>query len=347
MPYRTSTIFVLTITVFFASLSVVSGASTYAITVDTGLETPTKTVTLEGESFEVSGIAEVRSGDDLPVSVTAPEGESYRVYIYNSEKEIVDHQYQSSGDSVTFSTEGYDAGTYSLALYMDGDYQAIYPFVVEAADIAITAPDTATVGEDLDVSATVESTSTDATITDVEMVVHGGETTKRKTATESGGKYSTTFETEDMQSGTYSIYAVVKNDSTTANGEPELIGVSGETSVTLDDPAETTATSSASGGGQDDSPTTEAPGTTETETTTSSSPTTTALPQTSDSTHTTTSLSTAPSTNSPANPTTTAGTTASVITPHTDTETTSTTTPVFPEAIIGTIIVVVILFRTR
>lgn len=315
-------------------------AATYSISIQDGVNTPDRTISLEGNSFTVDGIAEISTGDSITVSVTRPSGMPYRVYIYGTRdgsRQIIDSKYRSSGDTVTFDTSKYPdlytPGTYTVALHADGDYRAVYPFVVSGATITVDAPETAKVGESVTIRTSITPTDDSVDLSGAEIVLYGDGDSKRVTVEGSSGEYSATIDTSGFSAGEYTVYVAANNDSRTPMNHKEVIAIDTRQTLALQTDSSSGTQGSGSGGTS---------GTGGTQPTTASKTTTTTTPVTGTATGTSTN-STPPSSTTetptdmvtPTSATDTIQTPASttnsnIITPNTDSPlTTPTTTPGF------------------
>lgn len=330
-----------------------AAATEYAITVDGGIDTPDREVSLEGSTFTVRGIAEVSPGQTITASVTTPGDGGYRVYVYGTfdgNREIVDSTYVDSGSTVSFDTSGYPPGSYTLALHADGDYRAIYPFIVSGATASISAPSSVERGETLTMAVDTSPTADDVSIAAAEFVLYGNGVRQRIDASATGdGRFEASIDTSDLPTGEYTLYAVVQNDSRTSADELEPVALSDRHTVTVEQ-------ASSGSGGQSGTTTTT---TTTTTTSTTSTTTTTSTSENSTTTEKTTtattmkSTTTATSTTSSPNTsstTTTTTTESDVITPNqTSTSTTPAAAPGFTllTVILSAIAVVVLVRRTN
>lgn len=298
--------------------------ASYDLTVSGSVDTPSRTVTFDGDTYQVSGVATAKPGETLSVDVTAPSETDYRVNLYNSDRQIQAQRPGTGTSDVQFDLTGYEPGSYMLLLSKDGDYKTIFPVVVSGYEITVEAPSTATVGESVTVAVTLTQ------ITDVEdpnavtVVVTNATHTQRVTAThQDAATYRATISLHDVSPGEYRVYAVVEGtDSAFTKNRNELLGVSDATTLTVTgrDTPSTTKTD-----GQTPTTATTTPSPTDTETTpppTSTSLTTTTQPPTTTPTPTATTTTTG---DSPSDRSQT--TTANVITPASSPSNTSTTTP--------------------
>lgn len=250
-----------------------SAGDEYDISIANSVDTPSRTVTFQDKDHEVSAVAVADPGESVSVDVTAPEG-SYRVYIYNGDEQIEASKRGEGDGSYSFDLSNYDAGTYLVTVYQDGNYEAIHPVVVRGYDVSVDHPSSVTAGNDIDVDVELTQTADVATPDSVEIAVADEQDEVNVTATrESGTTYVATVPTDDLATGNYDVYAGVRIDET-AFGERAIVGVSGASAVEITDPEPTT---------------TSAPSTTRTTTTQS---TTTATQTTSENQTTSTTLTT-------------------------------------------------------
>lgn len=330
-----------------------AAATEYVITVEGGIDTPDRQVSLEGSTFTVRGIAEVSPGQTITASVTKPGDGGYRVYVYGTfdgNREIVESTYVDSGSTVSFDTSGYPPGSYTLALHSDGDYRAIYPFIVSGATASISGPSSVESGETITMAVNTDPTGEDVSIAAAEFVLYGNGVRQRIDGTATGdGRFEASIDTSDLPTGEYTLYAVLQNDSRTSADELEPVALSDRHTVTVEE------VSSSSGGqsGTTTTTTTTTSTTTTTTTTTSTSENSTTTENTTTTATTMKSTTTATSTNSSPDTTSTSTATTTesgVITPNqTSTSTTPAAAPGFTilTVILSTIAVMVLVRRTN
>lgn len=358
---NTRFILVLVVTFFIISAGIVMADSEYKITLEDGFDTPNREASVEGNTFTVRGVAGVDAGETITADVTVPEEMDFRVSVrgtLNGDRVIMDSESvsNSGGTTISFDTSGYEPGTYTVALRADGDYQAVYPFVVRGLETDLSVPDSVVKGDELIVDASLSNIDSDVEPTGVEIVLTGNGTSTRIDATEDDGTYTATFQTDSLEIADYQVYAATKNDSETPTGDPELVGLSSPQTVsvtngTTEDTATpsddgTTGAPGAGGGGQTTVAGTTSSPTTSTVTdsannstiTATSGPPTAALSETTSGSHD----SVASETTS-ANPRSTTSTSDDILTPNSNTPTdspgTATSTPGF--TILLTILVLV------
>ena len=309
---------------FLALVGLTVSASSYTITAESGIDTPETTVKLEGSTFAISGIAAVSPGETITTSISVPDhNDGYRVYVYGTidgSREILDTKYTSSGSSMSFDTDGYDPGLYTFALHADGDYQAVYPFIVRGATVDAAIPDSATSGDSVTLNADVTPTAQTVDVADVEFVVFGNGVQERITASTTESGYIAQLDTEGLPAGEYTVYAVALNASQTATGDPEPIGLSAQQTLTLEEqPTE-------SGGQQTTTTTTATQAPPENTTTTTTVAATSTTPPSTATSAPATATDTTPAATETSTPNTTAGTSTMDGDVHTPNPTTTTST---------------------
>ena len=295
----------------------------YEIALDDTVETPPRTVTIEGDEHTVSAVGRATPGETLSVSVTAPSDSSYRVLLYDGDRRIVDSKNANGEGTVRFDLSGYEPSSYMLAIYKDGDYKDVHPLVVEGYDVSVDAPSEAETDSEITVTVNADKTEDVEDPHAVKVVVANNDQSIRATATkQSGSTYEATISLDEMSASEANVYAVVQGDhSAFKDDRNELLGISDATGLVI---YEQTTTTNDPSGSQTSTPTeTTQQSTTETRTTTTETPTTSTTTTTTSRTSSTTTTTTHDTTEATA--TTTTETTASVITPDnsTTTETTS------------------------
>jgi hypothetical protein len=301
-------------------------STNYEITAISGsIDTPERTVTVEGDTYTVSSVSRVSQGDDLSVTVDAPAGERYGVYLYDSERNIADTKSQVGSGTASLSTN-LEPGSYVAATYNEGTIEDVQPVVISGYSVSVDVPSSTTADEAVTATAQLDQTAADSPPEQVLITVWNDGSRREVTATQtSDGTYEASL--DGLSAGEYEVYATAHGPEV-VNGEQELLGMSDPQSLTVTEASTATTTSNGgggdTGGGGDDSDT-ETPETETTTTTTSSTPTTTQSvtptnTPTPTGTVTTTPTSLTTVTDSPT------PTTSDVITPGSST-TTSTTVP--------------------
>ncbi|WP_144905869.1 hypothetical protein [Halobellus captivus] len=334
-------------------------SSGYTLESETSIDTPSKTVSVQGETYTVSSLGYRDVGETLPVEVSRPGDSIFTVYLYNGDGQIMDSVRRTENGTYTLDdTTSLERGTYVLALTVDGSRQAVQPVVMSGYDFAVDAPSEVSEGER--VTVTIELTGDTELPNYVDLAVMN-DSTHRYVATKVDDRtYSVTF--DDLAADEYEIYAATRGEDE-VNGRDEVTGVSSVETLTISSNGETTTESS---GGSDPDPgtsdsddssgtpstdaTTTVPTNTAAQTTTTpgTTPDTTTSAVTPVSPHTdaSTSTSTDGSDDNEAEPT---SNDSNVIDPSTPTETqpgeSDASTPMFPLNVVGALIVSVLLIR--
>ncbi|ELZ77958.1 cell surface glycoprotein [Haloferax larsenii JCM 13917] len=303
------------------------GAADYSISTANDIDTPNRTVTIEGDEYEVSSVGQVEKNDTLTVNTEAPSGTEYDIYIYNGDRDIVDTAAVEGDDSETFDTTYFgNPGSYVAALYVDGNIERIQPVVVSAYRVSADLPEQTTVGEDVTVDVSLSKVTEIPDPHSVEVVVSQNDSlVSRVDASETDSLSYEASLSSDLEAGTYDVYAVVRNE-TTVEGKHELVGISNTQSLTVE---ESDSETSAPGGGGSDSETSTPDTTTATQTPaeTTQSPTNTTTSATTSSPSTTeTTTTTAPTSTQTPQTTTDDG----VLTPNTESATPEQTSTSLP-----------------
>ncbi|MFC6723297.1 hypothetical protein ACFQE1_02580 [Halobium palmae] len=284
-------------------------SSDYDITIESSIDTPDTTITVDGEEYPVSSVGRVAAGDSMRIESSAPSGAEYDIYLYNSNGEIAD---TADGPAWTVDTSNFDPGSYVAVLYSDGEFKAVQPVVFSPFEIEMDVPNS------IDSSAETEVTIEPTEITDaddisvVEVVFTNDETTRRINATEAeDGTYTATLPT-DVPAGEYRIYSTIRGEER-YNERNELLGISDSQEVAVE---EANGGSGGQTGGNDG-------GGAETDGSTATASPTTTVDTTTQTTRTSTTVETTMAQGS-----TTTTTTGNVVTPNASQGTEmSTTTP--------------------
>ncbi|WP_135534923.1 hypothetical protein [Halostella pelagica] len=219
----------------------------YEMTVSDAIETPVRTVTLQETDHEISSLTVVDPGESVSVSVSGPN-ETYRVYLYNGDEQIVSERRGDGDGSFTFDLSGYDPGSYMLAVQQDGYYRTVHPVVVRGYEVTVDAAEEVTVGDDLTVTANVSRIADAPSPDSVEVTVVDDETTVRASATQtSEGTYTASVSTGDIGTGEYSLYAGVRSDDP-AFGERAVVGISRSVDLSVEQDRTTTESGPSNGG---------------------------------------------------------------------------------------------------
>jgi hypothetical protein len=203
-----------------------SAGATYGLATTHEVDTPDRTVTVDGEEYLVDAVGRVDVGETMAVDVTAAADEPVDVYLYNSDRDILAVRSETGNGSVTFETADRAPGSYVLTLVNEsGTVEAILPVVVAGWDTSLAVPDAT---EESSVTATV---SIDPLVTmprpeSVTVVVsRNGSIVDQYDADRTGdGQYAVDLPA-DHASEEHTAYAAVRN-VTTVEGRHELVGLS-------------------------------------------------------------------------------------------------------------------------
>jgi|GEM_PF-3840696 len=289
-------------------------AAGYSISPGTTTDTPTRSVELEGNEFDISALGHVAYGETMSVGVDAPE-EAYSVSLYNTDRqtEWVSNDEYVGDTNLPLPTDRLDPGTYIVAVQGPGDrFTAVHPIVVQGYNISLDAPTSLDAGETGELSVTLSPTGSSGDPAGVDVALANESWDRTIETRKDDGSYVATFSVSSP--GEYYVYAAARGTDTAYGGRAEALAVTASEPLSV---AEQTTTTTSSDG--DDGTTTTESTTTQSTTATTTQPTTTTQATT---TQPTTTATTATSTTQP----TTTGTTATSTTQPTTTTTTPTST---------------------
>lgn len=246
-----------------AGVAVVAAESEYGMAVDGAIDTPTETIEIEGETYEIDEGGVADRGGTITVEVTAPA--RYNLYLYDTDVKAV-HRAYTDDDRVEFDLDDdIEPGTYMLSLEPDGaGRQAVTPVVVQGYDISLEYPSTVTVDDDVTFTATVEPLAGQAQPDTVDLAVWDGKSATNVTLEQTAGtNYSTTESMARLGPGTYDVYGTVTGDVTRGYETAEAVTdghtltvtetEENETADRIDgDQQETDETDDGAGGTEDD-----------------------------------------------------------------------------------------------
>lgn len=216
-----------------------AAAGQYDVAISGSVETPARTVTFQDRTHEVVAVGVADPGETVSVDVTAPD-ESYRVYVYNGDERIVESKRGSDDGRFSFDLSNYDPGSYVVAVYHDGEYEAIHPLVVRGYDVSVDHRGSVTAGESVDITVELTETADVAAPDGVDVALVDETRSVNATATrESETTYAASAPTDALDEGTHYVYAGVRTDET-AFGERAIVGVSGASTVEVTAPDSTT-----------------------------------------------------------------------------------------------------------
>ena len=212
-------------------------ATDHGVTLDGAMDIPERTVSIGGESYQMSSLARVPRGDELRARTSGADGPGYRVYIHDVRGTVVDQQYvaPSGNETVGFDTSTYEAGSYVVSLYHDGTYYDPHPVVIPAYDVSLDAPSSDRDGDEAgSISVGLTERESGHTAQRVTAVVSNATTTRRYRASRVDGEYVVGLDEMGLASGTYSVYAVVVNENDAPGPTNEIIGISNSSRIDVE-----------------------------------------------------------------------------------------------------------------
>ena len=211
-------------------------AADHAVTVDGAIEVPERTVTLGGESYQVSSLARVPRGEPLRARTSGVDEAGYRLYLHDDRGTVVDQRYvsPSADGTVAFDTSTYEPGSYVLSLYHDGTYYDPQPVVIPAYDVSVDTPEpNLDDNETGTISVSLTEREAGHTVQRVTVVVSNATATRRYPASRVDGEYVVPVDEIRLAPGAYSVYAVAANGNDAPGPTNELIGVSDSSRIEL------------------------------------------------------------------------------------------------------------------
>ncbi|WP_311173111.1 hypothetical protein [Halobellus ordinarius] len=219
----------------------VSGQSSFTISVDGAVDVPERTVEFQGSSYQITAIAKADPGETIDVSVDAPSGEEYDLYIYNDEQRIEDNRRGTGEESFQFSLDGYTAGSYTIALQYDGSFEKVHPLVVRGYAVSVDAPAAATVDSTINVSVDASKLRGDD-LERIDVAVANDDDRVSTTADhQSGSTYTANISLDGLPAGDYDVFATVRGPDD-AFGEDEALGLNDGSPLTIESEDTETAT---------------------------------------------------------------------------------------------------------
>lgn len=218
------------------------------ITVPGSQSIPDVQVSIENEDFTVTRVKKADPGDTIDVEVTVEVADTYRVYIYNTEDQIVDDRRGEDDATFTFDLSNYPAGTYLITVQQDGVYKAIHPLLVRGYAVSVNAPAEAAENETIDV--TSETTYLRGNESEYVEVVIGNANDRLRTnlTQQADGSYAASVSLDPLPAGEYVLIADVRGPNE-AYDEQEFLGISPAQTLSIGD---STSTSSGSTSGTDE-----------------------------------------------------------------------------------------------
>jgi hypothetical protein len=202
---RTAGLCVLAVVAFVATGAAVDG---YSISGDSSIETPTRTVTYEGQSYTIDSVSRITAGESVTITTSVPSGAAYDLNLRDPDNQLISSERKTGNATHTLSYFGPtdEAGTYAATIQDDGDTVAVYPIVVAGYDISVPSPDDVEAGETVTISATVTERSVEkhSSLDRVEVVVGNDDVEVQQSMTRvDDDTYETTVSTDGLAAETY------------------------------------------------------------------------------------------------------------------------------------------------
>ncbi len=232
----------------FAPAVLASGTTTATITLDSIVDTPDRTVTHSGATYEITDIGVYRMDQDILVSVNISDGQSFQVSLINKHENSVWGKAidgtgapEAPATPVTLVIPAGTVGTpgaYALAVRHQGQILVAKPVVISVYDLLISSDPVVEAGETLDVVVDVERDCVPSTVNEtVKVMLSQGIVSFEEIAIPAGtGRYEAGIEIPAIASGDFSLYCAITTDRTVF-GYPETIGAASYGIVTVDVPA--------------------------------------------------------------------------------------------------------------
>lgn len=230
------------------AVSTLTGAAPqYILSMETTVDGPTRTVILEGTNYTVTKMGRVPAGTNIHVTADAPENAEYDLYLYNSDRNIVDTVNMESSDTATFRTQSAPPGSYLVAVYVDGRFPTILPVVIAGYTVDVSAPASIGRGASLSVTVTLDNITETPPPSAVEVtLVRNDQVVWRTRARQHSPQRYTLSRRITAATGTYALLINVRGQNQLL-GHNELLAVSDRRSITVTNQTGATTASTTSG----------------------------------------------------------------------------------------------------
>jgi len=222
--------------VVVGAAAVATASEHYNVTSAGSTDVPDRTITLDGQDFEIESVGHAKPGDTIEASTQAPDGKEYILYLYNNQVDRIDFSRMTGNDSASFPTDGLDPGTYVLVVRADREFQSIHPIVVAGYDPAVDTSGEVTPGEPFTVEVDPDAEEYE-NAPDIDSITvlrtENGEAVEEVEATPVNG--SDTYEAEltapDEEGDVRLVTTVLGEESIAYTSEQEILGFT-ETTLT-------------------------------------------------------------------------------------------------------------------
>jgi hypothetical protein len=210
----------------------IAAQSTVSISIEGSFETPSDTVTVDGEEFTVTQVTKLRPDDVMTVVTSAPRDKRYQVNVYTLTEDVQASDRGETGPGKTsFRTEFIDPGSYLVAAVDRDGVLDVQPITVVGYETNVDLP--STVDEDTPFEATVQLEEIDNTksVGRVEVVIWNDDGRERIEANQLG-EHTYEATVDGLANETYDVYAVVVAEEQ-IEGEDNVIGLSDPQNLTV------------------------------------------------------------------------------------------------------------------
>lgn len=216
--------------------------SQYTLSMETTIDGPTRTVSLEGTNYTVTKMGRVPAGTNIQVTADAPENAEYDLYLYNSDRNIIDTVNMEGSGTATFRTQSAPPGSYLVAVYADGRFPKILPVVIAGYTVDGSAPESIGRGASLSVTVTLDNITEAPAPSAVEVtLVRNDQVVWRTRARQHSPQRFTLTRRMTAAPGTYALLVNIRGQDKIL-GHSELLGASDRRSITVTNQTVTTTT---------------------------------------------------------------------------------------------------------
>ena len=236
-----------------AATPAVVSASEYDVTTGQTIDVVDRQESFEGNSYNITAVTQVDPEDQVTVEVEAPSDKRPTVNLLNKERRIV-YSYQDDDPGPTeFQIdvgEYVDSGpgTYALVVQVENDIKSVHPLVVRGYSVSADTPESVTSGEDIEINGEFSQLG-DKTYNTIEVVVAAANSDQdpiNKTVKIDGTTFSATVSTDELATGSYDVYAVIRGEDSVLGRQKEILGLSSPQLLDIESEETDTAESSSS-----------------------------------------------------------------------------------------------------
>jgi hypothetical protein len=216
--------FIIIVLIVFSSLSASAGTTIF---LDNTIDIPDRTVTYQGNTYEIQDIGAYSIGENANISINTTDIKSFQLSLLDKNKNFMWNYmvYYTDGRSeVTMPADVVTTpGTYALAVFYQGDIMAVKPVVFSQYKMSVI-PNSTTVapGGTLHVKVRVVP---DTSLPVKVMLAQNSSSIESGVNRTREGEYEAGMNIPASAYGRFSLYATIASDNMIL-GYPELLGVS-------------------------------------------------------------------------------------------------------------------------